>query len=223
MMRADVYDQLKERLFTGELRTGQFVTQRELAALLGATMNPVREAIRQLEAEGLITVYAQRGIQIVEGGSKAINDAYDYRMLIELSALRLFALTATKDQIRSVIHSVKASLEAMNKSPQNRDVRLAALERDFEFHREIVGFQNNEIISKHYSLNAARIRLFRSSIGEPLRRLDIAAKEHLKILDACLTHNVNLAARRLAEHINISREHTLGIRPMNDLRLRRVQ
>ena len=70
MMRTDVYDQLKERLFTGELRTGQFVSQRELTALLGATLNPVREAIRKLEVEGLINVYPQRGIQIIEGGPK---------------------------------------------------------------------------------------------------------------------------------------------------------
>jgi Bacterial regulatory proteins, gntR family len=60
--RTDVYDQLKERLFTGVLRAGQFVSQRELASLLGATLNPVREAIRKLEAEGLINVDAQRGI-----------------------------------------------------------------------------------------------------------------------------------------------------------------
>ena len=110
MMRSDVYDQLKERLFAGELRTGQFVTQRELAELLGATMNPVREAIRQLEAEGLITVYAQRGIQIIDGGSKAINDAYEYRLLLELNALRLFATTADKDTIRGVMRKVLAEV-----------------------------------------------------------------------------------------------------------------
>lgn len=222
MMRADVYDQLKERLFAGELRTGQFVTQRELVQLLGATMNPVREAIRQLEAEGLIHVYAQRGIQIIEGGSKAINDAYEYRMLIELNAIRLFAQNASSERIRGVIGNVQASLDTMDRAPEDRDVRLVALERDFEFHREIVAFQGNEIIGKHYSLNGARIRLFRSSIGEPLRRLDVAAKEHLAILDACLARDADLAARRLADHINISREHTLGIRPMPDLRLPQV-
>ncbi|WP_428549106.1 GntR family transcriptional regulator [Reyranella sp.] len=61
----------------GELRTGQFVSQRELADLLGATLNPVREAIRKLEAEGLINVYAQRGIQIVEGSATAEPPARD--------------------------------------------------------------------------------------------------------------------------------------------------
>ena len=97
MMRTDVYDQLKERLFTGELRTGQFVSQRELTSLLGATLNPVREAIRKLEIEGLINVYPQRGIQIIEGGPKAINDAYEYRQLLELNAVRHFAAAASDD------------------------------------------------------------------------------------------------------------------------------
>jgi hypothetical protein len=64
------------------------------------------------------------------------------------------------------------------------------------------------------TLNAARRRSFRINIGEPLQRLDVAANEHLKISDACLGRNGELAAKRLAQHIEISREHTLGIRPM---------
>src|SRR5262245_64458049 len=96
MLRSDVYQQLKDRLFTGELRTGQFVSQRELTSLLGATLNPVREAIRKLEIEGLINVYPQRGIQIIEGGPKAINDAYEYRLLLELNAVRHFTATASE-------------------------------------------------------------------------------------------------------------------------------
>src|SRR5215813_11142683 len=109
MMRTNAYDQLKERLFAGELRTGQFVSQRELAALLGATLNPVREALRKLEAEGLINVYAQRGIQIVEGGVKAINDAYNYRQLLESNAIRFFAATAPRETVLVAMRSVEVS------------------------------------------------------------------------------------------------------------------
>ena len=214
MMRADVYDQLKERLFAGELRTGQFVSQRELAALLGATLNPVREAIRKLEAEGLINIYAQRGIQIIEGDPKAINDAYNYRLLLEQNALRLFATTASKEIILRIIDDVEDSLAALAKSPEDRKVRLVVLDCDYEFHKKLIDFQANEIISKHYSLNAARLRLFRTNLGEPLERLEVAAKEHLEILSACLERNADLAAQRLADHIEISREHTLGVRPM---------
>src|SRR5262245_24995188 len=198
MMRADVYQQLKERLFAGDLRTGQFVSQRELAALLGATLNPVREAIRKLEAEGLINVYAQKGIQIVEAGPKAINDAYDYRRLIELNAVRLLVATADEDTIRALGRNVEKSLDALAHAPRDRD---------YQFHKDLVDCQRNDIISKHYSLNAARLRLFRASLGEPLQRLDVAAKEHLQILEACVGRNAKRAAELLAQHIEISREH----------------
>lgn len=214
MMRTDAYDQLKARLFAGELRTGQFVSQRELTGLLGATLNPVREAIRKLEAEGLINVYAQRGIQIVEGGPKAINDAFEYRLLLELNAVRHFAAAATEEQIGGVAQDVERSLGLLAKSPEDRKVRLKVLDNDYKFHKQLVDFQDNEIISKHYSLNAARLRLFRINIGEPLQRLELAAKEHLDILDACRARDTDGAAERLARHIEISREHTLGIRPV---------
>jgi DNA-binding GntR family transcriptional regulator len=213
-LRTDVYEQLKDRLLAGELRTGQFVSQRELADLLGATLNPVREAIRKLEAEGLINVYAQRGIQIVEGGPKAINDSYDYRLLLETSAVRHLIARADPEAIAGIAAKVEQSLEAMASSPKDRKVRVAALDADYQFHKDLIDLQKNEIISKHYSLNAARLRLFRASLGEPLQRLEVAAKEHLEILDACRSRDADLAVARLSEHVQISREHTLGIRPM---------
>lgn len=214
MLRADVYDQLKDRLFAGELRSGQFVSQRELTALLGATLNPVREALRKLEAEGLINVYAQRGIQIVEAKPKAINDAYDYRLLLETNAIRHFVATARPEQVQKMIQNVEKALAALKKSPADQAVRVRVLDADYQFHKDLIDFQGNEIISKHYSLNAARLRLFRVNIGEPLQRLDLAAKEHLGILAACRHGDVETAVARLSAHIQISREHSLGIRPV---------
>ena len=216
-MRSDAYDQLKVRLFSGELRSGQFVSQRELTELLGTTLNPVREAIRKLEAEGLINVYAQRGIQIAEADPKSVNDAYDYRLLLELSAVRHFVATAARKVIDALVRSVEASLASIEADLDSREVRLRALDKDYEFHKDLVDFQCNEIISKHYSLNAARLRLFRINIGEPLRRLDVAAREHLRILEACRKGNADLAVSRLTNHIEISREHTLGLRPMRSM------
>jgi DNA-binding GntR family transcriptional regulator len=217
MLRTDVYDQLKERLFTGQLRAGQVVSQRELAELLGATLNPVREAIRKLEAEGLINVYAQRGIQIIEGGPKAINDAYDYRQLLEHNAIRNFGRTADEKTIDAMLAKVASALKLLSKNPTNVAVRLKVLDQDYEFHKDLIDFQGNAIISKHYSLNAARLRLFRISTGQPLQRLDSAAQEHKEILRACRARDIEAAAACLAQHIEISREHALGIRPMRPL------
>ena len=134
--------------------------------------------------------------------------------LLELNAVRIFAATAAKSTISAIAGNVERALGLLASSPDDRDVGMLVLDSDYQFHRDLVDFQGNSIISNHYRLNAARLRLFRINIGEPLQRLDVAAKEHLKILDACLSRNADLAAKRLAQHIEISREHTLGIRPM---------
>jgi DNA-binding GntR family transcriptional regulator len=214
MLRTDVYDQLKERMFTGELRTGQFVSQRELTSLLGATLNPVREAIRQLEIEGLINVYPQRGIQIIEGGPKAINDAYDYRLLLELNAVRQFTAAASEKAIAELMANVRKAIRALEASPNDIEVRRRVLDDDHNFHKDLVDFQQNDILSKHYSLNAARLWLFRINMGQPLLRLSEAANEHLEILEACRKRDTATAIDLLTRHIEISREHALGIRPM---------
>ena len=207
MLRSDVYEQLKDRLFSGDLKTGQFVSQRELAALLGATLNPVREAIRKLEGD------PQKGIQVIEGGPKVINDAYDYRLLLELAAVETYAGAASDLEIAALRKKVAGTLKSIREAPDDRDVRLRALEDDYGFHKHIIDFQDNSIVSTYYSLNAARLRLFRINLGEPLQRLDTAAEEHLKIL-ACAARDAKKARRLLSEHIEVSREHTLGIRPM---------
>ena len=214
MLRSDVYEQLKERLFTGELKPGQFVSQRELTSLLGATLNPVREAIRKLEAEGLINIYAQKGIQIIEGEPKAINDSYDYRLLLETAAFRHLAENGTAEDLARLRRDVEQSLKALNERPDDRRVQIDALENDYTFHKAVVDLQNNAIFSKHFSMNAARVRLFRLNMGEPLRRLGVAAEEHLGILDACEKGNASDAVKLITDHIEISRAHTLGVRPM---------
>lgn len=214
MLRSDVYEQLKERLFSGELRPGQFVSQRELTSLLGATLNPVREAIRKLEAEGLINIYAQKGIQIIEGGPKSINDSYDYRLLLETAAFRHLAENGSDEELVKLRGDVQSSLDALAQNPDDRRTQVAALENDFAFHKAVVDLQNNAIISKHFSMNAARERLFRLNMGEPLRRLSTAAKEHLDILEACEKRNAERAVKLITEHVEVSRAHTLGIRPM---------
>ena len=99
------------------------------------------------------------------------------------------------------------------------DLRLVeyghpGLDDDYQFHRDLIDFLGNEIMSEHYRLNVARLRFFRINIGEPLARVEVATREHLDILDACAERNPELAAARLARHIEVSRQHTLGLRPI---------
>ncbi len=211
MMRTEVYRQFKQCLFSGELKPGQFVSQRELASLLGAPLAPVREAIRQLECEQLIRVFPQRGIQIVEADPKTINDGHDYRLLLEVNAVRAFASNAPLEKIRLVRTETEAAIKALRRAPAD-DAIKSALETAWDFHEVIIDYQGNSIISHHYRLNSARIRLFRSSTSQPEEFLPAALQHHVAILNACAKRDADEAVRLIAEDIERSRAIILGLR-----------
>ncbi len=88
------------------------------------------------------------------------------------------------------------------------------LDDDYQFHKDLVDFQDNEIISKHYSLNAARLRLFRINMGQPLLRLEVGGAGASGDSRCLQEARCQTAVDLLTRHIEISREHALGIRPM---------
>ncbi len=215
MMRMDAYRQFKNLLFSGDLRPGQFVSQRELAGLLEVPLNPIREAIRQLECERLINVYPKKGIQIVEGDPKTINDAHDYRLLLETTAIRVFATEAPKDLIEDMRAKMKASIAALEGAPDGDSVLHASLQTAWDFHEAIIDYQDNQIISHHYRLNSARIRLFRSYTYRSRIKEQLAPslEHHLKILDACEIRDIDEAINLITQDVETSRAITLGLRP----------
>jgi DNA-binding GntR family transcriptional regulator len=213
MMRTEVYRQFKQCLFSGELKPGQFVSQRELAALFDAPLAPVREAIRQLECEHLIRVFPQRGLQIVEADPKIINDGHDYRLLLETPAIRTFAMHAPIATIKQMKSQTEAAIAKLRKGGGSAEAIKEALETAWDFHEVIVDFQGNGIVSHHYRLNSARIRLFRSSTSQPREFLPASLGHHLAILDACVERNAEEAVRLICEDIERSRAIILGLRP----------
>lgn len=214
MMRTDAYRQFKKCLFSGELKPGQFVSQRELASLIGVPLNPIREAIRQLECEKLINVYPQKGIQIVEGDPRTINDAHDYRLLLETTAIREFATSGSIEHIDSIRRDCDAALDALERAPDGASVLNSSIETAWDFHEGIVDSLENQIISHHYRLNSARIRLFRSYTYRSRIKEQLAPslRKHVEILDACAARNAEEAVRLITEDIESSRTLTLGLK-----------
>ena len=214
MMRTDAYRQFKKCLFSGELKPGQFVSQRELAAMIGVPLNPIREAIRQLECEKLINVYPQKGIQIVEGEPKTINDAHDYRLLLEKEAVREFAQNAPVDTINKMTQACEKALRAIEKSADAARVLNSSLEAAWDFHETIIDHLGNQIVSHHYRLNSARIRLFRSYTYRSRIKEQLAPslRKHIEILEACGDRKPDDAVRLIAEDIETSRALTLGLK-----------
>ena len=162
MLRLKAYEEFRDRLLSGELKAGQFVTQRELAKLVGVPLGAAREAIQRLEFESLLKVYPQRGIQVATADARQIRKAYQFRLVLEKEAVGQYAASAPleamdrlEEETRRVVQRAEHGI-----TPQ---VQEEAVEVDWQMHDAFIDSMDNDIISESYRINAARIRLMRGS------------------------------------------------------------
>src|SRR3954451_5323500 len=88
------YDRILEALFDRRVPAGAFVSQGELVELLGIPVAPLRDALRVLEAEGVLAIHPRSGIQFVKPGLELTRATYQFRTIVERAAVRVFADTA---------------------------------------------------------------------------------------------------------------------------------
>jgi DNA-binding GntR family transcriptional regulator len=205
------YDRFREALFDGRLRPGQFVSQRELVALLGLSIGALRELLPRLQYEGLLVVMPQRGIQITQIDLSMIRQAFQVRLALEREAV----LTAVKrmpdevlDQQRQLHQSILDEVE----SAPSQDVFERGQKVDDGFHKLLIDGTRNDLLIQAYAVNAIRMRLIkldRISLSE--RVLPSAFADHLAIIEAVRARDCVAANEAVERHIMNARERALEL------------
>lgn len=123
-----VTSMLRELIVTGELQAGTSLRQRDLATRLGVSPTPVREALRRLESEGLVTTDAHRSATVTESSLDAKEENYLIRAALESLAAQLAANRITEQQL-TTIEEINAQIVDLDAD----DGRYGQLNRDFHF------------------------------------------------------------------------------------------
>ncbi len=211
-LRAQAYDAFTRQLLARRLVAGQFVTQRDLAALVGFPLGAIREMIPRLEAEGLVRALAQRGLQIVGADPRLINDAFSLRDLIEREALLHYVRTAPDVAIAEQV----AALEEVEALVRTGAETASTLERaqavDWGFHDALIDSMGNALISNLHRVNAIRIRIIMyDRVTLTPDSLAPALREHRPILIALQARDAPAALDALGQHIASARRRALGL------------
>ena len=205
------YNRFKDRVFAGELKPGQIVSQREVIALVGVPLAPVRDALQRLSAEGLVEVIPQRGIKIAEVSLRLVRDAFGLRMIIEREAVRNYAEQASDADIlalaqahRDIVRRAKRGID---------DALLEETQRlDRHMHDEMVRALDNELLWRIHENNVDRIRLIRLDHGLVTRRnLFHVMEEHLAVVEACKARDAKAAGRAIENHISTAMRRAMGV------------
>jgi DNA-binding GntR family transcriptional regulator len=192
----DVYTHLREAVLNGEIAPGTVISQVKLARELGVSTTPLREAMRLLQAEGLLTAEHNRRARVAPLDPKDIDAVYASRILFEALAIRLTVpgMTTADHQ------ALRADLEAMREAGDAQDLRVwEPVHRDF--HRRLL--QGSESMKRIIDPILDRSERYRRSslFGSPARTWAIGNDEHEAIVAACEARDPQEAASLLARHL----------------------
>jgi DNA-binding GntR family transcriptional regulator len=221
-LRDQAYQRFTHGLLAREIHAGQFVSQRELAAITGMTLGAIRELIPRLEADGLIRTVPQRGIQIAHVDVNLIRNAFGFRLIVEREAFARFAEKASDEELDRLQADHEAVLKAAEKGATPALVARAQSVDD-GMHAAIVDALGNEIVSNAYRINSIKIRLIRQA--QTTLRDDLIVPvmhNHLAIIAALRTRDPIRAAAAIASHINDARDRALGVEPARPRAVRAV-
>ena len=209
--RARAYQGFTQQILSGGIRSGQFISQRELMTLLDMPLGAVREMIPRLEAGGLIKTVPQRGLQIAHVDLKLIRNAFQVRAMIEREAIRHFVHSAGDDELAQIAASHEDILQRASATQADNQLLDDAQAIDWGLHDRMVDALGNEIVSELYRVNSLRIRLIKldSSVITPARLIP-AMQEHLRFIGALRQRDVAAATELLQAHIRSARDRVLA-------------
>jgi len=192
---------LRTAILTGELRAGELYSVSALAAQLGVSRTPIREAVLGLAEAGLLAVERNRGFRVVRPGAEAIADVFAVRLLLEVPAAGAAAGRADPKLIRAL----NADLATMRSAARARD-EPAFMLADRAFHDLVLGAAGNPVLASVVGgLREGIVSLGASTAGRS-RSLRAIADEHVPIRAALAAGNAAGAERAMREHLTRTRD-----------------
>ncbi len=191
----EVAELLRQRIFKRELEPGSWIDELKLAEEYGISRTPLREALKVLAAEGLVTMKVRRGAYVTEVSDKDLSDVYHLLSLLESDAAGVVAERATDAQIKElqVLHK---ELEA---AMGNRDKFFALNER---FHMRLLEIAGNRWRDQMVGDLRKVMKLNRHNSLLKAGRVRESMLEHRSLMDALSRRDAKAAVKRMQEHFN---------------------
>lgn len=189
----EVAELLRQRIFQRELEPGSWIDELKLAEEYGISRTPLREALKVLAAEGLVTMKVRRGAYVTEVSEKDLADVYHLLSLLESDAAGVVAQQATDAELAE-LQTLHDALEA---AVGERD-RFFALNE--QFHMRVLELARNRWREQMVADLRKVMKLNRHNSLLKTGRIEESLAEHRAIVSALTERNAALAVQRMREH-----------------------
>ena len=189
----DVAEQLRQRIFSRELQPGSWIDELKIAEDFGISRTPLREALKVLAAEGLVTMKMRRGAYVTEMSEKDLRDVYHLLSLLESDAAGVVARTATPGQL-GILHALHDGLAA---AVNERDLFFALNE---QFHMQLLEMADNRWRKQMVGDLRKVMKLNRHHSLLKQGRIEESLVEHAALLAALTARDSQATVAAMQQH-----------------------
>jgi DNA-binding GntR family transcriptional regulator len=199
-LRSQAIEQLRKAIVSGQLQPGSMHSEQSIAAAMGISRTPIREALLQLKSEGLAELVPHRGVRITEINPDHLAQVFEFRAAIEGYCAAQLAAKPNAD----VLVQLERELERQRELIQHDD-RLAWVQANMDFHTKLVMCGGNDLmletllpLGSHTMRIGYRMNYRRQRMAESL-------SEHSAVVDAIRRRDPERASALAAEHLYITK------------------
>ena len=195
----EVAELLRQRIFHRELEPGSWIDELKIAEEFGISRTPLREALKVLAAEGLVTMKVRRGAYVTEVSLEDLGNVYHLLSLLESDAAGVVASSATDAELQELL-ALHQQLEASAlPGTSNTDAYFALNEK---FHMRLLEIANNRWRDQLVADLRKVMKLNRHNSLLKTGRMQESLQEHRAIMDALLARDPQASAQRMREHFS---------------------
>ena len=198
-LRGRVFAQIRENILSGKYKDGMELREISLGEELGVSRTPVREALRQLELEGLVKIVPNKGAYVTSINAKDIKDIYKMRSMLEGLCARWATRYITEEQIEELEEVIYLSEFYLKKKSQGKAVQVTEL--DGKFHLVLYQAANSRMLSHVLRDFHKYVQVARTMSVKSEDRARKSIEEHKAILEAIKQKDEDRAELLAHEHI----------------------
>ena len=199
-LSTDLFNRIKEDILSGKLKKDQKLVEQSICDEYKVSRTPVREAILQLEMEGLVEMIPNRGAYVLGLSARDMDDMFTLRKIYEVQAVRWAIPRITDEEMAQL----EETFDFMEFYTMKNDVEKM-LNINVNFHQTIYTASHNRMLQHLLSSYQAYIRHGRRSFDEKEEYLQIVLKEHRAIFQAFIDKDVEAGAWAMELHMDHSK------------------
>jgi DNA-binding GntR family transcriptional regulator len=201
-LKEKAYEQIRKLILAGQLKPGEFLTERALVERFQMSRTPIRSALEKLEAEGFVRQSPNQGIIVEQMSINKAVDIYDLRIAVESHVVKkLCAANLTADQEQWCRDNLDGQKSYMETGDSDNFTIL-----DSAFHKMLAEMHgNNEIITMMEQLQDKQYMIAMNVLKKDATRIVISYKDHVDVFEAILAKDSRQAEECIIRHLEFGK------------------